>query len=130
MMVLFYKCKLDLGKLINWFSTFLCVLCSNAVLLNYFKIEKKFPCLLLDTMASPWWDKCRSLWWNDIWRDKEKHAWCIWVCIVIIISLLQLHYYKVYIANAMFSCWHRYRKKDKLRYRYPRGESYLDVIQR
>uniref|UniRef100_A0A0E0KYW9 6-phosphofructo-2-kinase domain-containing protein n=1 Tax=Oryza punctata TaxID=4537 RepID=A0A0E0KYW9_ORYPU len=24
----------------------------------------------------------------------------------------------------------RSRKKDKLRYRYPRGESYLDVIQR
>ncbi len=24
----------------------------------------------------------------------------------------------------------RARKKDKLRYRYPRGESYLDVIQR
>jgi broad specificity phosphatase PhoE len=24
----------------------------------------------------------------------------------------------------------RSRRKDKLRYRYPRGESYLDVIQR
>lgn len=32
-----------------------------------------------------------------------------------------------------FTGWmlnHRSRKKDKLRYRYPRGESYLDVIQR
>ncbi|KAJ0083371.1 hypothetical protein Patl1_31064 [Pistacia atlantica] len=29
-----------------------------------------------------------------------------------------------------FFCKYRARKKDKLRYRYPRGESYLDVIQR
>ena len=29
-----------------------------------------------------------------------------------------------------YMCLFRSRRKDKLRYRYPRGESYLDVIQR
>lgn len=32
--------------------------------------------------------------------------------------------------NHALVCNCRSRKKDKLRYRYPRGESYLDVIQR
>lgn len=50
---------------------------------------------------------------------------------VVIIMSLCLKYFVFWFSN--FGGWmlnHRSRKKDKLRYRYPRGESYLDVIQR
>ncbi|KAG5603094.1 hypothetical protein H5410_034464 [Solanum commersonii] len=39
--------------------------------------------------------------------------------------------YQLVMSNCLLLIYtYRSRKKDKLRYRYPRGESYLDVIQR
>lgn len=38
--------------------------------------------------------------------------------------------FKTFVAFLIYVVNFRARKKDKLRYRYPRGESYLDVIQR
>lgn len=59
--------------------------------------------------------------------------------------LFQFRFCQSYVLNICHTCFElslakgdyvvllsycRSRKKDKLRYRYPRGESYLDVIQR
>lgn len=45
------------------------------------------------------------------------------------IPLLE-HIWVILIYEIINEMIYRARKKDKLRYRYPRGESYLDVIQR
>lgn len=40
--------------------------------------------VFVDTMACTWRDKCRCVWWDDIWRNQEKHARGIWVCFLTI----------------------------------------------
>ena len=128
---------LDFPRLVSYLSLWLCtVMLFISREIGWQMYTFWLTIYKLDTMACTWWDKRRGVWWYDICRNQEKHARGVWVCCKLVISLLFascmqlicLKMFKHYSYFILFCC--RSRNKDKLRYRYPRGESYLDVIQR
>jgi hypothetical protein len=98
-------------------------------------------------MACTRWNKCWCVWWNDLWRNQRIHAqgipvrgtfsqwqptyWEFLSCSNLVHEIWWPNVISSFNLLCSFELFFlRACKVDKLRYCYPRGESYLDVIQR